>query len=78
VWLRECLKRLTGLKISGEYRGDPWGAVIVAEWHIVQGGTVTRILLPPAAINAIRAPEATEVERDECAFNSRFQNDQGG
>jgi hypothetical protein len=52
--------------------------VIVAEWHIVQGGTVTRILLPPAAINAIRAPEATEVERDECAFNSRFQNDQGG
>ena len=57
VWLRECLKRLTGLKISGEYRGDPWGAVIVAEWHIEQGGTVTRILVPPAAINAIRAPE---------------------
>jgi hypothetical protein len=28
VWLRECLKRLTGLKISGEYRGDPWGAVM--------------------------------------------------
>lgn len=57
VWLRECLDRLTGLKINGDYRGDPWGAVIVAEWHIEQGGAVTRILIPPAAINALRAPE---------------------
>lgn len=57
VWLRECLNRLTGLTINGEYRGDPWGAVIVAEWHIEQGGTITRILIPPAAIRAIRAPE---------------------
>lgn len=57
VWLRECLKRLTGLTINGEYRGDPWGAVVIAEWHIEQGGTVARILVPPAAIRAIRAPE---------------------
>jgi hypothetical protein len=57
IWLRECLDRLTGLKINGDYRGDPWGAVIVAEWHIEQGGAVTRILIPPAAINALRAPE---------------------
>lgn len=57
IWLRECLERLTGLKINGEYRGDPWGAVIIAEWHIEQGGTVTRILIPPAAITAIRAPQ---------------------
>lgn len=57
VWLRECLNRLTGLKIAGEYRGDPWGAVVIAEWHIEQGGTVTRLLVPPAAIRAIRAPE---------------------
>jgi len=57
VWLRECLKRLTGLKIEGEYRGDPWGAVVIAEWHIEQGGAVTRLLIPPAAIKAIRAPE---------------------
>lgn len=57
VWLRECLKRLTGLKIEGEYRGDPWGAVVIAEWHIEQGGAVTRVLIPPAAIKAIRAPE---------------------
>lgn len=57
VWLRECLDRLTGLKINGDYRGDPWGAVILAEWHIEQGGAVTRLLIPPAAINALRAPE---------------------
>jgi hypothetical protein len=57
VWLRECLNRLMGLKIAGEYRGSPWGAVVVAEWHIEQGGAVTRLLIPPAAISAIRAPE---------------------
>lgn len=57
VWLRECLDRLTGLKIAGEYRGDPWGAVIIAEWRIIQGGSLVRLLVPPAAINVLRAPE---------------------
>ena len=56
VWLRECLERLTGVKVNGEYRGDPWGAVVIAEWHIEQGGSLTRILVPPAAIQALRAP----------------------
>lgn len=57
VWLRECLDRLTGLKIAGEYRGDPWGAVIIAEWRIMQSGSLVRLLVPPAAINMLRAPE---------------------
>ena len=57
VWLRECLKRLTGLQLEGDYRGDPWGAVMVAEWHIEQKGSLVRLLVPPAAINALRAPE---------------------
>jgi len=57
VWLRECLHRLTGLKISGEYRGDSWGAVVIAEWRIEQGGALTKILIPPAAVNALKAPE---------------------
>lgn len=57
IWLRECLDRLTGIKIAGEYRGDPWGAVILAEWRIVQGGSLVRLLVPPAAINVLRAPE---------------------
>jgi len=69
VWLRQCLERLTGVKLSGEYRGDPWGAVVLAEWHIVQGGSVARLLLPPAGIHALRSPsnftkiEATAAHR---------------
>lgn len=57
VWLRECLDRLQGLQLKGEYRGDPWGAVMIAEYHIAQNGTVVRLLIPPGAIQAIRAPE---------------------
>lgn len=56
-WLRECLDRLTGIKLTGEYRGDPWGAVVLAEWHLTQGGSMCRLLIPPTAIRAIRAPE---------------------
>jgi len=56
-WLRECLDRLTGIQLKGEYRGDLWGAVVLAEWHLTQGGSMCRLLIPPAAIRAIRAPE---------------------
>ena len=63
VWLRECLKRLTGVQISGEYRGDPWGAVVLAEWRIEQGGSVVRLLIPPAGVHALRAPATfTKIE----------------
>lgn len=56
VWLRECLDRLTGIKLAGEFRGDPWGAVVLAEWHIVDGGTLARLLIPPAGVHALRSP----------------------
>lgn len=56
IWLRECLDRLTGIKLAGEYRGDPWGAVVLAEWHIVDGGTLARLLIPPAGVHALRSP----------------------
>lgn len=56
-WLAKCLDRLNGLKLRGEYRGDPWGAVILAEWHITQGGSVVRVLIPPAAVAAIQSPK---------------------
>jgi len=56
-WLKICLDRLTGVKLGGEYRGDEWGAVILAQWELVEGGAVTRLLVPPAAISAIRAPK---------------------
>lgn len=57
VWLRECLERLTGIKISGEWRGDPWGAVLLAEWKITQGGSMVRALIPPAGVHALRSPQ---------------------
>lgn len=69
VWLRECLRRLTGVQLSGAYRGDPWGAVVLAEWRIEQGGSMVRLLIPPAGISALRAPatfsriEATAAHR---------------
>lgn len=66
VWLRECLQRLTGLQLSGEYRGDPWGAVLLAEWQIVEGGAKVRLLIPPAGIQALRLP-ATFVKIEEMA-----------
>lgn len=56
VWLRQCLDRLTGVKLSGEYRGDPWGAVVLAEWHIIKGGSISRLLIPPAGVHALRSP----------------------
>lgn len=63
VWLRECLDRLTGVKLSGEYRGDPWGAVVLAEWRIEQGGSMVRLLIPPAGVHALRTPATfTKIE----------------
>lgn len=56
VWLRECLERMTGLKLSGQHRGDEWGAVLIAEWHITEGGSKARILIPPAGVHALRSP----------------------
>jgi len=56
VWLRECLERMTGLKLTGQHRGDEWGAVLVAEWHITEGGSKARILIPPAGVHALRSP----------------------
>ena len=69
VWLRQCLDRLTGVKLSGEYRGDPWGAVVLAEWCITEGGSSARLLIPPAGVHALRSPanftkiEATAAHR---------------
>lgn len=55
--LRQWLERLTGIKLQGDYRGDPWGAVMVAEWHIVKNGSSARILIPPAAVKALRTAD---------------------
>lgn len=56
VWLRQCLERLTGVKLSGEHRGAPWGAVVLAQWHITAGGSIARLLITPAGVHALRSP----------------------
>jgi len=56
-WLRKCLKRLSKIEIGGIYKDTAWGAVMVAEWHMQENGSITRILMPPAAIKALRSPE---------------------
>ena len=56
VWLRECLERMTGLKLSGQYRNDEWIAVLLVEAHIIEGGAKVRLLIPPAGVHALRSP----------------------
>lgn len=57
TWLKECLRRLTGMKLEGSWKNDEWGAVLLAEWHIEQHGAIARLLIPPAAIKTLNAPE---------------------
>ena len=57
TWLRECLERLTKVSISGEYRGNPWGAVILSQWEICEGGSLARLLIPPLGVHTFRSPE---------------------
>lgn len=64
-WLRECLERLNELKITGEYRGTAWGAVLIAEWRLERGEENVRLLIPPAAVAALRAPaNFAQIERE--------------
>ena len=45
------------MKLSGEYRSDPWAAVLLAQYEFRKGGSITRLLIPPAAVHAITAPK---------------------
>lgn len=56
VWLRELLERMTGVRFSGKARSNDWGAVLLAQWEIVNGGTAARLLIPPAGLAALRSP----------------------
>ena len=70
-WLRKCMKRLSGVEFSGEYRGDHWGAILVAEWHIYEGGSMARIMIPPAGVMALRSPETFAKIESEAAHRLR-------
>lgn len=63
VWLRLCLDQIMGAKLKGEDRGNPWGAVVLAEWHIEEGGAMARLLITPAGVHALRSPQTfTKIE----------------
>lgn len=55
--LKVTLERLTGIYLTGEHKGDEWGAVLLAEWHLEQGGSVARLFIPPTAVAAIQSPK---------------------
>lgn len=57
AWLKVCLDRMTGLKIGGTYRGEDWGAVMLAEWRLEEGGTMARLFITPGGIQAFRSGE---------------------
>ena len=57
VWLRQCLDQFTGVKLSGEYRGDPCGAVVLAEWSFTEGGSVAQLLVLPLGVHLLRSPD---------------------
>lgn len=54
-WLRHCFERLSQIQLGGRQRdGSEWGAVLLAEWELEPGSQVARLLLPPAAVAALR------------------------
>jgi len=53
------------VKISGEHQGNPWGAVILAQWEICEGGSLARLLIPPSGVQTFRAPATfAKIEAD--------------
>ena len=56
VWLRECLDRLCGIRLTGADGGSPWGGVLIAEWHITDAGQNVHLLIPPLAWRAFDTP----------------------
>ena len=65
AYLRTVLDRLLGIQLHGEYsikedgkerETRDWGAVLLSQWEFQEGGSMVELLLPPAAIHALRAP----------------------
>jgi hypothetical protein len=57
VHLKKCLDGLLGVKLEGELKGEPWGANLIAEYHIKERGAVVELLIPPAGVRAVLAPK---------------------
>ena len=62
-WLRECLERLQGIRLRGEYRGEAWGSVMVGEFRFEDRGSRVKIWMLPSAVQALTVRETfTKIE----------------
>jgi hypothetical protein len=68
AWLKVCLERMTGLKVGGTYRGQDWGAVMLAEWRLEEGGAMARLFIPPGGIQAFRSGETFGKIEEHAAY----------
>jgi len=68
---KKVLKKLQGLVMEGEYQGDEWGAVFVAEFRTKHGGSVIEILVPPTAIKTVLAPTTFAKIENEAKYRMK-------
>jgi len=62
--LKKVLDKLKRVELGGDYKGEEWGAVLVSQWELKQGGSIVRLLIPPAAIRAAQSPKTfTKIEQ---------------
>jgi hypothetical protein len=68
---KKMLKELMGLTLEGEHKGEPWGAVLVAEYEFTQGGGLARIHVTRAGVQAICAPQTFAKIETEAKFRMK-------
>lgn len=66
--LKKCLNELVGLQLEGEHKGEAWGAALIAEFHIKEGGSLVELLIPPAGVKAVLAPHTFAKIESEAKF----------
>lgn len=67
-WLSQCLTKLSHVHVSGEVKGEPWGAVLIAEWRFESNGSIARLLIPPSALRALRSSDTFAKIETEAAY----------
>ena len=67
-WLRECLERLAGVVIHGEYRGTPWASVLVAGVRMPTGAERCEMEIPTDTVRALRSPQTFAKVEVEAAY----------
>lgn len=55
-YIKKRLKKLQGISFEGNHDGTEWGAVLVSEYRIKQGGSIIEICIPPAGVKTVLAP----------------------